>query len=113
MMKFGLRSFNTTPSSLRRQGIRIAQHQPKSRANISIEDAVVSAIVVAAAVVTVVVAVDSLPVADEVALATVAAAVVAVVDLATAVDEVAAVVRPVDAVRLAVEVVEEPVVERT
>jgi hypothetical protein len=71
------------------------------------------------AAVTVAVAADSLPVADEVASATVEVAAVVAVVLVTAVDEEAAVVRPVEDVELpaVVEVpaaaVEVPVVERT
>jgi fibrillarin-like rRNA methylase len=71
--------------------------------------------VAAAAVVTVVVAEDSLPVADAVASATVVDAAEAVADLATAVVVEAAVARPVDVVETAVDAaaVEVPVVERT
>jgi hypothetical protein len=88
----------------------------RSRANIPIEDAVASPPVAA---VTVAVAADSLPAADEVASATVEVAAVVAVALATAVDEEAAVVRPVEDVELpavvevTVAAVEVPVVERT
>jgi hypothetical protein len=86
----------------------------KSRADISTEDVVDSPPV---AVVTVAVAEDSLPVADEVVSATVVDAAVVAVALATVEDEEAAVARPAEDVVLpaVVEVlaaVEVPVAER-
>jgi fibrillarin-like rRNA methylase len=94
---------------------RSAHRQPRTNTNISTEDAEVSAIVAAVAVVTAVVAEASLPAADEAASATVVDAAVVVADLATAAVVEAAVARPVDVVETAVDAaaVEVPVVERT
>jgi hypothetical protein len=85
-------------------------------ANTLTEDAVASPPVAA---VTVAVAADSLPAADEVASATVVVVAVVAVALATAVDEEAVAVRPVEdveppaVVEVTVAAVEVPVVERT